>query len=145
MASFIYSKISSFFQDSSSERHNSLKSANGFVQNGKSLAKRGSSDLPTVEITDSPSTLNRRIHKAASVGSMSAISHDSRSPDEGRPDEEGRPSSAGSRGQGEETDLSLSPTQSLTTEAILSPSRKGTEALKKVQFLLISFLCLCDA
>lgn len=131
MASYFYSKISSFFQDSKAQRSNSLKLANGVLPNGTPAryTKKGPEDLPTVEITDSPSSLHRRIQKAASVGSVSALSWGSKSPDE-----QGRPSSAGSRttGQGEETDRSLSPTQSLTTESVVSPSRKGTEALKKV-------------
>lgn len=130
MASFIY-KISSFFQDSKSERSNSVKLSNGIISNGTPAryTKKGSGDLPTVEITDSPSSLHRRIQKAASVGSMSAICRDSRSPDEGRP------SSAGSKATGaeDETDRSLSPTHSLTAESVMSPSRKSAEALKKVR------------
>ena len=127
MASYLYSKISSFFQEKSEHFK-----VNGEVVNGKYCRD----EIPVVEITDSPSSLPRRIKKAASVGSVSGLSEDSRSPDEGRP------SSAGSKGikAGDETDLSLSPTQSLTRESVVSPSRKSTEALKKVQwhFLMCS-------
>lgn len=130
MASFIYSKISSFFQDSKSDRTNSIKLSNGVVPNRTPAryTKKGPDDLPTVEITDSPSSLPRRIQKATSLGSVAAmhVYRDSKSPDEGRP------SSAGSRAE-EETDRSLSPTQSLTTDTVLSPSRKSSEALKKVR------------
>ena len=95
--------------------------ANGMVTNGKAhFSKHGAEEIPTVEITDSPSTLHRRLQKASSIGSFSAVSEDSRSPDEG-----GRPSSAGSRA---EREASFSPSQSL----ILSPNRKSTDALKKV-------------
>lgn len=135
MASYIYSKLTSFFQDSRSERGNSLSRsskslANGILSNGRaghtpSHSKKGgvSSDIPTVQITDSPSAIHR-LHKAASVGSVSGYSEDSsiRSPDE-------RPSSAGSRstkGEG-----SVSPTHD-SRETVMSPSRKTMEALKKV-------------
>ena len=133
MASYIYSKLSSFFQDSKSERANSISGkplTNGILSNGRAshYTKR---DIPTVEVTDSP-TLHR-LHKAASVGSVSGFSEDSsiKSPDEGRP------SSAGSRSIKGREASSESPTQSLTsvTEVVVSPSRKSMEALKKVRYL----------
>jgi hypothetical protein len=117
-----------------------MKMSNGVVSNGVPARYTKKKSPPVVEITvDSPNSFHRRIQKAASVGSVSAISWGSKSPDE-----QGRPSSAGSRttGQGEETDRSLSPTQSLT-ESIVSPSRKGTEALKKVHYRHAWVVCVC--
>ena len=127
MASYLYSKLSSFLQEKS--QHSAR--LNGGVANGKSAifsSKKSTDEIPVVEITDSPSSLPRRIKKAASIGSVSGLSEDSRSPDEARP------SSAGSKAGREidEAELSLSPTQSLTMESVMSPSRKSTEALKKV-------------
>lgn len=137
MASYIYSKLSSLFQSSKpveGSGEGSFSSrviSNGVLPNGKAahFNKKRSPvpEIPKVEITDSPTI--RRLQKAASVGSISGLSSEDssiKSPDEGRP------SSAGSRGKGEERDLSMSPTQSLTTEAVLSPSRKTMEALRKV-------------
>lgn len=126
MASFIYSKLTSFFQESKSgrSRSSSVKAvANGVIPNGSSalFSKKGPRDIPSVKITDSP--LHRRVQKSASVGSISVVSEDSsRSPDEGRP------SSAGSK----ERDLSMSPTQSSATESVMSPSKKTMDVLKKV-------------
>ena len=127
MASYylkLYSqKISSIFQDSRSQRNNSLKT-NGSLLNGKlhgHMVKKEPVGIPTVEVTDSPTS--RRIQKAASVGSIVALSEDSKSLDE-----IDRPSSAGSRREDND-----SPTQSSTRESTLSPSRKSEEALKKVK------------
>lgn len=127
MASYIYSKLSSFFQ----EKSEGSTRINGGIANGKTFtSKRSKDEIPVVEITDSPSAIPRRIKKAASVGSVSGLSEDSRGPDEARP------SSAGSKAGrvvDPEAELSLSsPTQSLTMESIMSPSRKSSEALKKV-------------
>ncbi len=131
MAFYLYSKLSSYFQEKEGSASTKV-GLNGGVANGSSsiFSKRRTDDIPIVEITDSPSSLPRRMKKAASIGSVSGLSEDSRSPDEARP------SSAGSKasGRAEETD---SPTQSLTTESVMSPSRKSTDALKKVSSLLM--------
>lgn len=122
----------SLFQDS---KQKGIK-ANGILTNGKAhISKNDLEDIPTVEITDSPTSLHRRLQKASSIGSFSAVSEDSRSPDEG-----GRPSSAGSRAQGYEREASFSPSQSL----ILSPNRKSTDALKKVYIASVLWLKILD-
>ena len=125
---YLYSKFTSFFQEKTGSASSVKVGVNGGMANGKPsfFSKRNTDQIPVVEITDSPSS--RRIKKAASVGSVSGLSEELCSPDDTRP------ASAGGGGKmGEdETDLSLSPTQSLNTESIVSPSRKSNEALKKV-------------
>lgn len=142
--SFLYSKFSSLFQESKTARSNSVPMGyNGVVTNGKSSPGKSSpvingkrspffkqkSVIPTVEITDSPTNLHRRVQKSSSTGSLSATSEESRSPDH----TEIRPSSAGSRAaaKDEERDNSDSPTQT-PLESIMSPGRRATVALKRV-------------
>ena len=85
--------------------------------------------IPAVEITDSP--IHRRIHKAASVGSISGLSEDSRSL------EDGHASSSGS-GKG---DIGRQQQQQQQREelgeGVTSPSRKAADTLKKVRKLEI--------
>lgn len=111
--SFIYSRLTSFFQDKS-HRNGGEKLTNGQTGGSNSWSKQAS--IPSVEITGSP--IHRKIQKAASIGSISGLSEDSRSL------EDGRASLSGSR----KGDVSKDGVESIT-----SPSRKATEALKKVR------------
>jgi len=85
------SKLTSLFQDNKSLKNGGEKMMNGQAGGSTSTWSKQCS-IPSVEITDSP--IHRRIQKATSVGSISGLSEDSRSL------EDGRASSSGS-GKGE--------------------------------------------
>ncbi len=140
MASYFYSKLSSLFQDTKPEKRSAvILSENRIISNGTSV-HRDVYNIPVVEITDSPSSIPRRIQKSASVGSISAASEDSRNT------VGGRPSSAGSRAGSKEDErvTSQSPTYSSTTVSTLSPSRKCTEALQKVYICADQLPCMIE-
>lgn len=120
--SFIYSRLSSLFQDKS-HRNGSEK-----LMNGQASPWSKQMGIPSVEITGSP-IHHRKIHKAASVGSISGLSEDSRSLEEGQASSSGSGKGDGGRKLREDTG-----------ESIASPSRKSADALKKVRFITHSNL-----
>lgn len=126
--SYVYSKLYFLFKDGLPQR-NTESAVDGSLFNGQPVQLSKKADIPSVEITDSPSSLQRRACLSTSMGSLSGLSEDSHSLDE----HEGRVSSSSST-KGE----SRSQMKEVGEKVAASPSRKSTEALKKVLINAVS-------
>ena len=119
--SFIYSKLCSLFKEG--KLRSNSECANGDLFSGQPVQWSKNSDIPSVEITDSPGSLQRKTYISISMGSISGMSEDSHSLDEN----DGQASSSGSPKRETRSQISESPENS-----IVSPSRKSMAVLKKV-------------